>query len=722
MALIGKIRRQKWLLIGSLAAALALFILMLMFDNPNQSFFGGSQTLVGDIDGRKLEYQEFNQVHDMLYSNSSTDAFTGRTFLWNFFVDEALVKKEADAIGLGISQQEMLDLQFSEDQTRLSPLIKSRYQNPNTRQVDMDQLRQLKDIITNNRIDQMIRDQQLIPDFKYRWAHQEKEVIKDRLQAKMSNMVSKAMYTPSWMAEMLSESQNRRIDFLFVQVPFDEIDNSEVTLEDSDYQAYFDENKNKFKLDEETRRLDYVVFDVLPSAEDSANIRQTVADLIPAFTAAEDDSLFVENNYGTIDAAYFKKETLSSAIADTVFQAPVGSVYGPYVDLNTFKAVKILDRKVVPDSVSARHILRRASDFASLTAAQKTIDSLKTLVETGAASFDSLAMMFSEDPSNAGKGGDLGTFGPGTMVKPFNDVCFFQAEPGNVYSVVTQFGVHLIKVTDRQFITNEQAVQLAYISQDIVPSQNTQEEVREMALQIQEQSKDIEALKEAASAKGLDVETSPWLKANDFSVGTLGVNQGSRELVRWAFGENRGNEAPEVGDVSPQVYSFQNQGEYYVSKYAVAALKGVREPGVPSFKDVKDEIEPMVVNRKKAQMIEGQLSGMTSLQAIAGKYAVEVDTARSVSFSGGFIQSIGAAEPSVVAKAFNVDLNQLSAPIEGMSGVFVVMPTNKPAVAPGNIAQARQTSQQMARVQVSGKLVPSLRKHADIEDNRSKFF
>ena len=44
---------------------------------------------------------------------------------------------------------------------------------------------------------------------------------------------------------------------------------------------------------------------------------------------------------------------------------PVGSVYGPYLDLNSYKAVKLLGKKVVPDSVKARHILRRATDNAA---------------------------------------------------------------------------------------------------------------------------------------------------------------------------------------------------------------------------------------------------------------------------------------------------------------------------------------------------------------------
>lgn len=255
MALISKIRRQKWLLVGSMTIALFLFIAMLMFDNPNQSLFGGSATTIGDIEGRKVDYKEFSIIHDMLYRNSSGDGFSDRTFLWNFFVDDAIIKKEAESIGLGVSKTELLDLQFGADNSRLSPIISSRYVNPNTRQVDRQQLDQLKNIITTNQIDQLIQNGQLVSDFKYRWAHQEKEIINDRLQTKMANMVSKGMFTPAWMAEMISKDQNLSIDFKYVQVPFDEIENSEVTLEDADYKAYFEENKSKFIQDEDRKSV-----------------------------------------------------------------------------------------------------------------------------------------------------------------------------------------------------------------------------------------------------------------------------------------------------------------------------------------------------------------------------------------------------------------------------------------------------------------------------------
>ncbi len=720
MALIGKIRKQKWLLVGTLAGALILFIGMLMFDNPNQNFMGGSQNTVGEVEGRKIEYREFATTHEMLYSNSGSDGFSDRAFLWNFYMDNAIVEKEANCIGIGVSRAELVDLQFSDDDSKLSPIISSRYRNQTTQQLDRQQLTQLKDIIVGNKIDQMIKDNQLVPDFKYRWAHQEKEIIKDRLQKKMTSMVEKGMYTPTWMAEVIDLEQTQSVDFLYVQVPFDEIDTKSVSLSDEDYKAYFDENKAQFKQKEETRKLEYVAFDVKPTAQDSADLRQNIQKLIPGFKDTDNDTVFVENNFGSIDGAYVKKSELSAVIADSVFNMPVGQVYGPYVEGNTYKAAKMLGRKVVPDSVKARHILRRATDQETLFAAQRTIDSLKTLIESGAGRFDSLAVNFSEDGS-ASKGGDLGVFGPGRMVKEFNEVCFYKAEIGKVYSVITEFGVHLIEVTQR-YGAGETGVRVAYISQEIVPSQATQNAVREQALKLQEENKTLESLRKAATASGLTLETSPAIKANDYTVGALPAGQGSREMVRWAFGNDQNVGKVSKGEVSPQVYSFQNQGEFFVNKYVVAALKTVIPEGTPSWKDVKEEIEPQVVNRKKAELVKQQAQGK-DLASIAAQYSVQVDTANAVSFASGFLPKVGNVEPKVVATAFKLDLNKTSEPIVGNTGIFVVSPINKTqGAATGNIAQIRQQNQVAARSMARNGLIQTLREKADVEDNRSRFF
>ena len=103
------------------------------------------------------------------------------------------------------------------------------------------------------------------------------------------------------------------------------------------------------------------------------------------------------------------------------------------------------------------------------------IDSLKRVIESGANSFDSLAVKFSQDPGSGAKGGDLGYTSIGRMVPQFNNLIFYKAEPRKLYKVATQFGIHLVEVTNQQFLSSETSYRVAYLKEAIVPSQETQD-------------------------------------------------------------------------------------------------------------------------------------------------------------------------------------------------------------------------------------------------------
>lgn len=713
MALIGKIRKNSWILVVLVGLGLAGFIIMDM-TSGQQSVFGSNQMVMANVEGEKLDWNKFYNTEQVLYRNSTGDVYQRREVLYNYFVEEALVRQEAEDLGLGVSHTELLDLQFG---PQPSSIIVQRFSNPNAPgQVNREQLNNIKQIIEENRIQESIQQGQLSPDFTFFWAHQEKEIIKDRLQNKMNALVTKAMYMPSWMVEMEYTAQNQPIDFAFVKVPFDELDNTEVTLEDADYRAYLQENEERYRQEEETRKLEYVVFDVFPTAADSAMWRNQVAELIPEFERTQDDSLFVENNFGTIDAAYVKKPLVGAAISDTIFTLPVGTVYGPYLDAGSYNAVKLIDRKVIPDSVEVRHILRSARTALDLVNAQNTIDSLRNLIETGAERFDSLAVAFSQDPGSGAKGGDLGWAYPNQMVKPFNDVIFCEAEIGKLYTVISQFGVHLIEVTDKKFINNEEGVKVAYISQKIVPSEETQNELFDNVLQFVGQNRTLEKLRSSvANDPNLSMEVSPSLKRNDYNIPTLGGGQTSRDIIRWAFSAGK-------GDVSPEVHIYQDQADYFNNKYVVAGLKTIISSGMPSVAEIKDEIEQQVINRKKGKQLSEAMGGK-DLVALATSYSVKLDTASNVKFNTPFVPNLG-AEPKVLGQAYKMDESQVSEPIVGTSGVYVIKLLKKPiAATPTNIPQLRPGMSAASRNQVTGnRLIQAIKKNADISDNRFRFY
>ena len=189
-----------------------------------------------------------------------------------------------------------------------------------------------------------------------------------------------------------------------MRIPYDKVTDDEAKLTDDDYEAFLKDNPHLYDQPEETRIVNYLSIDVVPSAADSATAKATVSKLVEGLRTAQSDSAFVTSHEGVYDPSYKVKASLPPAIADTLLRLPLNTVVGPYLDGGVWTIAKILDRKTIPDSVRARHILIREASPAS----ERKIDSLMTLIKSGKASFDSVAVKNSQDGGSGSKGGDLG--------------------------------------------------------------------------------------------------------------------------------------------------------------------------------------------------------------------------------------------------------------------------------------------------------------------------
>ena len=703
-----------WLLIILIGLGLGGFLLMDMMSGQT-SVFGAGQTTLGEIGDRKVNVQEFDRTfniqENVLYRGATSGSLNRRARLWDYYVEDAIVREEAEELGLGVSGDELQELTFGPS---YSPVIAQRFPGQVPGQADGAQVRQTFDFIKSGGT----AEQPLDPNFRKYWVFQEQEIIKDRVQNKLTNLVSKGMYTPSWMAEMLVNEQSQRVNFAYVQIPFDAIPANDVSLTDADYEQYLAANAARFRQDEETRNAEYVVFDVYPTAADTAATLASVTELKARFAETTDDdlNLFVQNNGGVPGNAYTERDDVDADLVDFAYTDPVGSVYGPYRDGGAFKLVKLVDRKVIPDSVRARHILlpidNQNAGSAQVVMAQA--NSFKEQIESGAERFDSLAVKFSTDGS-ASKGGDLGFFAPGTMVAPFNDAVFYEAEGDEVMVVPSQFGVHVIQVTDRKFLDNEESVRLAEVSQNIVPSRDTEKAVESRALTMLEENRELSALRAAVAADPeLEMATATGIKRNDFAFATLGSDQETRDMVKYLY-------SADAGDVSPTLYRFTDPVDFYTNKYVIAAIESVQDAGTPRWQSVRNQIEPLVLNEKRAALIKEQIGGQ-DLQAVANKYSVTVDTATNVSFASGSIPNVG-TEPKVVSTAFGGALNGVSDPVVGGNGVYVVKRISDPISGVStDIATVRNNQRRTTQSQAQVGLLPALRKNKDIEDNRSRFY
>ena len=699
MALIGTIRKNFWFVLIILGLALAAFILM---DMKGSSDRGGAAMKMGEIAGQKIDYRQFSKAESALYSGNN-DVFARRKSLWEYFIEKAIVEEQANELGLGVTQTELMDLQFG---NRLSPIITNNYRNSQTGQVDRSALLQHKQLIEGN--------EPLSKQFEDFWVEQEKQIQKTELQNKIGNLVSKGIYTPKFLVEETGAASNSSLNMSYVKIPFDAID-TEVEVSDADITAYMNTNSSKYTSTEETRVLQYAVVDVYPSAADSAKWRTSVMEAGQSLknATADNDSIVALNNGGFWSSVYFSNSDLPEGLKNNLGDVSIGDTYGPYTDQGSYFMAKVLDKKVMPDSAEAKHILRRvttgtAEDYA---AADAFVDSLRNELNRGA-KFSKLAEDNSQDPGSGAKGGDLGTFQQGMMVPEFNEAVF-NGNVGGVYKVKTQFGIHLIKVEDLVYNDRNDKYKLAYVRTPIIPSEETQNRLNDNINDLIAQNRDMSAMASAASAMGYNFQTSGPLKANDYSVGVLGSDNSSREMVKWAYEFDT-----QVGEVSPTVYSYTDKVNYFDNKYVIVALKSVQKPGLFSAESMRSTLESTVANIKKAESIIGSLG--TDLSAAATKFGTEVNTAENVSMGASFIPGIG-SENKVIARAFATDVNSTTA-VVGTSGVFLLSPTNKTEGTVANIPQMRQLKTRSSRSQAELKVIEALKKTVEIEDNRATFF
>jgi len=701
MALIGSIRKRGWILIVLMALALGGFILMDVMSN-SQRYSAGDVNSLGTVGEAEIKRSEFETYEKLVYSEQRQgNSYQIRSQTWTYFVEKAIVEQATEPLGLGVGKEELLDLQFG---LNLSPVVAERFKN-DVGQPDRAKLASIKNAIEQGQFTE--------PRARAYWALQEKEIIKTRLQEKLVTSVSKGMYTPKWQAEMVFKENNERRDFLAVRIPYDKVKDEEAPVDDSDYKAFLKDNPKVYDQVDEIRALSFVAFDVVPTSADTANTREAVAKLMEGLRTAKNDSTHVVSNGGSYLGMYIPKDKFPAAYADSVMSRPIGSIVGPVLDEGAFSIIKIIDRKVLPDSVKARHILLREPTPEN----EARADSLMAVIRSGKQRFDSLAMKISTDVGSGQLGGDLGWFANGMMVQEFNNLCFLEAEQGKIYKVATQFGWHIVEVTGKKFITNESSAKVAVLGRRIEPSKSTQEVMKDKAVALIQQAKTITDLETIAAQQNLKVQNTQALKINDFNLGAvLGVGEDAREVIRWAFEENT-----KLGSVSKEVFAFGDpKGGYFDTKYVVAAMKNIAPQGKSTVATLKSlpQADVKVKNLKKAAYIISKTPNLTDLAAIAAQWNVEVDTLKG----GNFLQTTG--EPRVTGTLFSTETGAISKPIVGSIGVVVIKPltdkTQPPMPADITMFRRQMSSQVVGGMRTN--LIKSLEVQYKVQDNRFKFW
>lgn len=713
MSIIQQIRdKAAWLVFGLIGVSLIGFLLM---DSSvgNSRLSAANSGNVGSVNGQELDYTDFQKqiagredqyksqgypVNEMMQQNI-------REEVWNQFEEEAVLKGEYKKLGLEVSDKELNDMLVGPNAV---PEIKRAFTDSNTGVFDPQQaaarINQLRSIYKSNRkTDQnyaMAQNffEQVLPQF-----------IKIRLKEKYLSLLSKSSYIPKWMIEKANADNSQIASVSYVNIPYQSISDSSIKVSDAEIETYLNKHVDQYQQ-EDTRSIRYVVFSAAPTAADSSSIHQQVENLKQEFSTTADMEGFLARNGTEINYhdGYTPKFKLTGAKKDSLSILPKGSVIGPYLDGPNYVIARILDIKTLPDSTKARHILVATVDLKTNqpklddSTAKKKIDSIKSMIDNGAR-FDSVAFHLSDDEGTRLKGGDLGYFAEGQMVKEFNDFAF-TGKVGEKKILKTQFGYHFVEIEDQKSF--EPAYKIAYFARKIEPSSETDENASGLASQFAGESRNQAAFDANSKKANLQKIPAQDIHPIDFSIPGLGA---SRAMVRWIFDAKLGevSESFSVGD-----------------KYVVTILTEINNKGTMSVAKARPIIEPMLRNQKKAEQISKKIASASSLEAVASATGQTIGKADSLIFTSPYIPNVG-SEPKVVGYAFDKQLSgkAISSPIGGNEGVFVLKVDQVSAKAnySGDIDQIRQAMLQSQESIIQRAATEALKKKAKIKDNRAKF-
>ncbi|RZJ97479.1 MAG: peptidylprolyl isomerase, partial [Flavobacterium sp.] len=310
-----------------------------------------------------------------------------------------------------------------------------------------------------------------------------------------------------------------KVTFDYVAVPYTSIKDSEVPVSDDEIVAYMRKDEKKYKA-AETRELQYVVIEDKPSAQDEAEVQKNVAVLVDSLRLTTKNQEFVDARSDIkYDSTYITKKDLPAKYADQLYNLPAGEVFGPYI-LNGYYAISKSLGKRAGASAKASHILigykggkiPNPAITRTKEEAQAKANDLLAQIQANPAIFESLVATNSDDSGSAQNRGEYDNIMPGQMVKPFDDFVF-NMPIGSLGVVETEFGFHIIKVTDKQ-----DAVRLATIAQTIEPSEQTSDEIFAKANKFEAEAANKD-LTTVAKTMGLTVQPSANVKALDENIG-----------------------------------------------------------------------------------------------------------------------------------------------------------------------------------------------------------
>ena len=702
MAVLGNLRKNSFVLIAVIGMALFAFVIAGVFDGSGFQ----SQEPIGKVNGEELSISDFRNQMDILKKSYNFNDLQALTTAWDESVRIELLNQEINELGIG-SSSDHLEYFLSQ-----SPSFNSDERFIND-----------AGLFDVNKFSNFISElKEINPEAYFQWSNQENQFNNQIKANTYFNLISSGLNSTFFEGKKQYSTSNSNANISFVKIPYSSIPDSLVSVKNSEISKYIKDNPEDFEQ-ESTRSIDYVIFDESPSKKDQNDLRLRLENLlnqreeynqvsklnevVPGFLTTSDLELFLsENSDIPYDSIYRPKGFFSSDHAQMIFNLDNNQTYGPYTDGEFLKYSKMIDKKR-NGNVRASHILvsyqgaQGASSEITRTKedARKEASRILNLARTNPDSFSSYALEFSDGPSKS-NGGDLGFFQEGMMVKPFNDYVFSN-RVGRIGLVETDFGFHVIKV-----VAKEDVVLVGTIGLKNIPSDRTSDSIFNIASKFEiDLGKSID-INKTASDLDFEVKSLNSIGELDHDLPNM---ENQRRLVQWLF-----NEDSSIGDYKR--FDLSQGG------FVIVQINDKQDKGLMPARLATLTVTPILKNQKKAEIIISENKKYTTLEDLSASNNLEIINVSALNQITPVVSQAG-FEPKLVGTAFGLEIGQTSNLIEGETGVYLVKLNSLNSVEEIDSYSAFENQlTSKLRTNLDFNIVQSLKKSADVVDNRSDYY
>ncbi|MEZ4827808.1 MAG: peptidylprolyl isomerase [Bacteroidia bacterium] len=692
MSALSMIRHNMTLIVILIALALLAFILTDLFTGLGPTMAAPPDA--GVVAGKTISWREYEDRVNIAANQSAGSAselVRGRLAdqVWDAMVSEVVWDNELKKTGLEITGDEIYDMFAGKE---ISPLVRN-YILPPGQPYDQNAMkRQLEQIMEN-------------PDLAPQLKQLEDYAARSRGIERYFGMI-KAGYPGSLaMARQRNVEQNRKVSLSFLNIPYSSMPDSAVSVTESEMKAYINAHKDEYKQEKETL-IRFVRFAVQPSRRDSSKAYLEILKRKAQFAAAANDSVFTSNKSRTPYAENFRPVSdLAESVRDSIVRASDKAVFGPVLNGGYYKVFKLVASQPAEESsAKISHILitPAGATAADSAAAKTTAADLARQANSG--NFATLATENSQDFTTRNNGGALGWYRKGQFGEDF-DKAVDAAATGSVIGPVKGLrGYHVVLVLDK----TSKNYSVAEIEEQVTYTTPTRDSVYRAANQFAAKVAQLNDINQAATETGYIAFESNPLSATTRDI--QGLN-GGRELIIWAINSPTGAQS--------KVLRVNDD-------YVFAQVTRKFEEGVKDLDLVREEVELKVLNEKKARLIKDKLNaiGGQDLNAMKTAYGsgATVSSAENISFESYSIPGIG-ADKFVIGKASGMQQGEVSKPIAGDNGVYVLQVTGvteAPEMDEATLASTRDTQAAIQQQALQNKAEPALIDLGDVDDTRAE--